>query len=353
MLQAGRPGLAWLAGLETRQLTEEIAANPPRAPIFIAGVARSGSTILLQALASLPGLASPRYRDYPPVWLPYWWDRLRQQLPLPSTRPKPRAHADGIDVTPDSPEALDEIFWMHFFPRRHDPGLDQRLGPGQERADFTAFYRAHISKLLHTRGAERYLCKGNYNLLRLPLLLRMFPDARLVVPIRSPYTQVPSLLRQHRRFSMLSQHWPSVARQLARSGHFEFGPQRRAECAGDLAEAQRIEAEFSAGDDLAAYARQWASSYGALADCLSRHDDLAEAVLLVHHEQLCSEPETTLNRLSAHCRLDHRQHQQLLETWPARLRSPSEGPPLSSAERDIITAHCAGIADHFACSSTP
>ncbi len=186
MLQAGRPGLAWLAGLESRQLAEEIAANPPRRPIFIAGVARSGSTILLQALASLPGTASARYRDYPPIWFPYWWDRLRQRLPLPPVKPQPRAHADGIEVTPDSPEALDEVFWMHFHPGRHDPGVDQRLEPDHERSAFTAFYRAHISKLLYARGAERYLCKGNYNLFRLPLLLRMFPDARLVVPIRSP-----------------------------------------------------------------------------------------------------------------------------------------------------------------------
>jgi hypothetical protein len=351
MLQAGRPGLTWLAGLESRQLAREIAAHRPRAPIFIAGVARSGSTILLQALASLPGMASPRYRDFPPIWFPYWWDQLRQRLPLPPSSPRPRAHADGIEITPDSPEALDEVFWMHFYPGRHDFGVDQRLEPEHERPAFTSFYRDHISKTLYVRGAERYLCKGNYNLLRLPLLLRMFPDARLVVPIRSPYTQVPSLLRQHQRFSLLSRHWPSVANQLARSGHFEFGPQRRAECAGDSAEASRIEAEFSAGDDVSAYARQWAASYAALADVMSRHAEVADAVLLVKHEELCSTPSETLQRLSAHCRLGPHQHQRLLETWPERLRAPSANAPLSSAQCEIIARRCAGVAEHFGYAS--
>lgn len=347
LMQAGRPGWSWLAGLETRLLADQMAAVDVRAPIFIAGVARSGSTILLQALASVAGLASARYRDYPPIWFPYWWTQLRDRLPLPQPAPTARAHADRIEVTPESPEALDEVLWMHYYRDRHDPAVDQRLAAAQECRPFTDFYRAHIRKLLHARGAERYLCKGNYNLLRLPLLLRMFPDARLVVPIRSPLTQVPSLQRQHRRFCALTTRWPHVARHLARSGHYEFGPQRRAECAGDLAQTRLIQAEFAAGDDCSAYARQWAASYGALAEMLSNDAGLADAVLLLRYEHLCAEPESALAELAAHCRLDERLSSRLLDSWPARLRAPDGHAALSPAERELVAQRCAQVAAHF------
>lgn len=346
-MQAGRPGWVWLAGVESRMLADQIVAMQPREPVFVAGVARSGSTILLQAMDSLPGLASARYRDFPPVWLPYWWDQLRQRLPLGDPSPKPRAHADGIEVTPESPEALDEIFWMHFYPDRHDPAVDQRLSDQQEHKGFSEFYRAHIRKLLWARGADRYLCKGNYNLLRLPLLLEMFPDARFVVPIRSPRTQVPSLLRQHKRFSALAARWPSVARQLARSGHFEFGPQRRAECAGDTEVARRIESEFAAGEDVSAYARQWSASYGALADHLARHSGLRDAVLLLRFEHLCAEPEAALNELANHCRLQDNQRSVLLDTWAPRLRAPADDSALQPAQQEIIATRCADVAARF------
>ena len=86
------------------------------APIFVCGLARSGSTILLECLAAHPDTVTHRYRDYPGVLAPVFWDRISTRLYTDHSAPIERAHGDGIAVTPDSPEAMEEMLWMEFYP---------------------------------------------------------------------------------------------------------------------------------------------------------------------------------------------------------------------------------------------
>ena len=337
-----------LAALETSVVGDAIAAVTVSRPVFIAGLARSGSTILLEALAQARAFASLRYCDYPPVWFPYWWESLRRQLPLPDQVPQPRAHGDGIAVTPESPEAFDEVFWMHFFAQRHDPRRDQRLDASDANPRFDAFYRAQIRKVLAIRGRERYLCKGNYNLARLPYLHSLFPDARFVVPVRAPESHVASLRGQHLRFSELARRAPGIGSYLARSGHFEFGPQRRAECVGDIEQAAQVETAFAAGDDIEAYARQWAMSYGALATMLEGAPSLAAATCIVRHEDLCASPHAALQRLARHCELDDADEARLVSDWAPRLQGHAvTSGGLDSAARERIGALTRSVAAQY------
>ncbi len=343
-----------LAALETRVADEHIAGIEVRSPVFIAGLARSGSTILLEALASLQTFASLRYCDYPVVWFPWWWNQLRERLPLPTVPPQQRAHRDRIAVTPESPEAFDEVFWMHFFAGRHDPGLDQRLGAATSNPRFEAFYPQQIRKLLAARGRSRYLSKGNYNLARLPYLLSLFPGARFVVPVREPVAHVASLIKQHRLFCELSQASSSVAAHLARTGHFEFGPQRRVECLGDLAEAAATAADFSGGDDVSGYARQWSSSYGSLLEQLHGSPPLASATLLLRYEQLCAEPQASLQQIAEHCLLDDQAAQSLISDWAGQLATPTYYQAAFDApQRQRIMAICGPTARDLGYPATP
>ena len=122
------PGL-WrrLAAAETRRLTDAIGAIEIRAPIFICGLARSGTTILLECLAAHPDTATHRYRDYPGVLAPIVWNRVAERLYAGGSAPRERAHGDGIAVTPDSPEAVAEMLWMAFDAGAHDPARDVYL----------------------------------------------------------------------------------------------------------------------------------------------------------------------------------------------------------------------------------
>src|SRR5262249_51644997 len=54
-----------LAGLESRFFRAELDAIEIDRPIYISGLARAGTTIVLEALAAHRELASHRYRDFP------------------------------------------------------------------------------------------------------------------------------------------------------------------------------------------------------------------------------------------------------------------------------------------------
>ena len=295
------PGLGRaLASLETRTALAEGPLPPIDRPVYVCGMARSGSTLLLEVLNGAPGFTAHRYGDYPFLWTPLWWNRLRQRLPHQAAAPQERAHGDRLAVTRDSPEAFEEVFWQSWFPGRHDPHVNQVLDDADRNPAFDAFYQAHIQKLLAARGAQRYLCKANYHLTRLGYLHRLFPEARFIIPIREPVAQVESLWRQDQRFVQIVQRNPAVGKHLRRVGHREFGPDRRAVNVGDTTQALAIQSEFDAGNTLQAYAHQWAALHGWLARRLAVDESLARACLLVPYEGLCAQPQSVLARVLAH-----------------------------------------------------
>jgi hypothetical protein len=299
-LWSGLPGLGpALARLESRALDAELRDMPDPRPVLVCGVARSGTTILLEMLARIPGFATHRYADFPGLWTPCWWRWLSARLPRQAARPMLRAHGDRIMVTRDSPEAMEEPLWIHHVRGRHDPAVDQRLGriATETEADW---YRTYIRKLVLGAGARRYLAKGNYNLVRLPWLLSALPSARFVVLAREPGAHVASLVRQDRRFGELAGRDPAVARQLVRSGHFEFGPQKRPLHLGDAVMTARIAACFEQGDVAHGYALAWREQYACLLQTLESDPAVAAATLIVGYERLCSSPRVELQRIAMH-----------------------------------------------------
>lgn len=301
---SARPRL-WIAlgELETRLLSDEIDGTAIVQPIYLSGVARAGSTILLETLARHPDLVSHRYRDYPPVFTPYWWNRFLERVPQRDPSPRERSHRDGITVTPESPEAFEEILWMAFFPDLHGPARSEVLTSETSHPEFEAFYRSHLRKLLRVRGGRRYLAKGNYNVTRLEYLLRLFPDARFVIPVRSPAGHVASLMKQHALFCEGERRHPAALRHLRRVGHFEFGLDRRPINTGDDAAVAAIVAAWARGDEIEGWSGYWISIYRYLADRLDANADLRAASLVVRYEDLCGAPRETIRRVLAHCRL--------------------------------------------------
>ena len=188
-----------LGRLESSLLAGELRPVAVTAPIFVCGLARSGSTLLHEIVAAHPGVATHRLKDFPMLWTPCWWRRATTGLRAGPARE--RAHQDRVMISADSPDALEEMLWLAFFPRRHDPSVSNLFGPADHHPAFEAFYRMHIRKLLLAENASRYVAKANYHVARLPYLVRLFPDARFLIPIREPVGHIASLVRQHRKFS--------------------------------------------------------------------------------------------------------------------------------------------------------
>lgn len=330
----------WLAlgRLESKQLEDRLCGVSIDRPVYVTSLARAGTTILLEFLASHPGVVSHQYRDYPSVLTPAWWTaHLKRRAPR-AAEPVERAHGDGIAITAESPEAMEEILWMGFFPQAHDPTVSNVLDAQTSHPTFERFYRDHLRKLLWARGGTRYLAKANYHITRLEYLLELFPDARFVVPVRHPVSQVGSLMRQHRRFCRGVEQEPRALDHLRRTGHFEFGPDFRPIHTGDELAAEPV-AELVETDPPLGWARYYHRIFHHLAERLRASAALRRATLLVPFEQLCEHPAKTLRQVQAHGALGP--HEPAIARYAPRMRRPSYyDPGLSEADQDRIWRVC-------------
>ena len=78
--------------------------------IFITGLARSGTTALLNQILKEDYIASIQYKHMPFVLSPRmanWFGRFNS-----NESEKERLHGDGILISQNSPECLDEPFWI-------------------------------------------------------------------------------------------------------------------------------------------------------------------------------------------------------------------------------------------------
>jgi hypothetical protein len=334
-----------LGDLESRLLAAELRAVAIDRPIYVSGLARSGSTMLLEILASHPDVVSHRYSDFPPIYTPFWWNWLLARMARRPMAPVERTHRDGIMVTPDSPEAMEEVLWMTFFPEAHDPSRSNVLDRDTTNAGFERFYADHIRKLLLVRGGRRYLAKGNYNVTRLGYIQKLFADARFVIPVRQPAAHVASLIKQHRLFCRGETRNRSVLEHMRRVGHFEFGLDRRPLNTGDTG-VDAILALWQSGEEVRGWARYWAQIYGFVADQLQADSRLREACHVVRFEDLCAAPADTIGAMLAHCRLPD--PQPVVAAFAPRVEAPKYyEPDFSTAETAIIAAETQATAQRF------
>ena len=80
--------------------------------VFIAGLARSGTTILLNAIYQSNQFASLTYDDMPFILAPNFWTKTSPKKR--HGKLQERAHGDNIRISTNSPEAFEEVFWKTF-----------------------------------------------------------------------------------------------------------------------------------------------------------------------------------------------------------------------------------------------
>lgn len=303
-LASGHPGWwRWLANRETGVYADRLKEYTIDRPVYITGLARSGTTLLLECLAAHEQTATHRYRDYPFLHIPVWWNRFLDRAGAKAGASVERFHQDRMLITSQSPEAMEEILWMAFFPRCHLPEESHIFDAEDTHPVFEDFYRAHIRKILLLRHGVRYVSKANYHITRLGYLKRLFPDARFIIPVRSPASHIASLLRQHRHFCGQEKKNRRVLNRMQRAGHFEFGLDRRPVNTGNRVTVDRILQLWADGRDVHGLALVWRSVYQYIVDRLSRDTALRSSVQIVSYADLCSAPEKNLRRMYAHCEL--------------------------------------------------
>jgi hypothetical protein len=190
--------------------------------VFISGLARSGTTILMQYLYETGCFKSLTYRDMPFVLMPNTWKKISHRKTL--TGYKERAHLDGIMIGHDSPEAFEEVFWRLFCGK--DCILYNRLRLHAVDDETIEKFRRYILNVLFSGDREnqtRYLSKNNNNVLRLQYLHKAFPKSQIIIPFRDPLQQSISLLDQHMHFFKIQAEDKFSLNYMNWLGHFEFG----------------------------------------------------------------------------------------------------------------------------------
>lgn len=291
-----------LGEVEHEALARRLSEVPLEAPVFVTGLARSGTTMVLTLLAQADGVATHRYRDFPFLFVPLAWNWLQERLGGGEQQAIERPHRDRIRITKESAEAFEEPIWQEFFPWVHDAARCHVIGARASHPEFEEFFAAHLRKILWLRGGRRYVSKGNYNLARIEYLARLFPTARFVVPVRAPFAHVRSLAEQHALFCRYAQDDPRVPRYLAAAGHYEFGPQRRP-VNFDQRRVGEIEAAWREGDDYRGYARQWAQAYAHVDRLRGEASGIAQRILVLRFEDFCARPGATARQILDFCGL--------------------------------------------------
>jgi hypothetical protein len=204
----------------------------PARPVLVTSLARAGTTMMLEVLSGLPGLAATTYRDMPFVLAPILWSKVAAPFRTKGDARRERAHGDGVEIGPDSPEGFEEVFWKGFWPGHYGRDRIRPWTAADAKPEATAFLRRHMQKViaLHRPGSPgaRYLSKNNANIARLDLLPAMLPDASILLVLREPLEHAHSLHRQHANFAAMQGGDPFVARYMGDIGHYEFGSLHKA-----------------------------------------------------------------------------------------------------------------------------
>ena len=304
--------------LETKLLKYDINTSSINKPIFIGGLARAGSTIILEFVNSFKDVCSYHYGDYPFVHANYFWNFIKSPIPLNKQKIE-RAHQDTIAVNAQSPEALDEILWMSFFKDLHNPDTSNILKASTSNEAFEDFYKNSLLKLLFLRKSKRLALKNNYYGTRLQYMSKLFPDGLFLIPFRSPKDQIFSLLKQHKLLKTLQDENPRGLRYMQRHGHFEFGNDIRPVNYGNQQEAQHLSQCLQHNDMLEYYTRMWAQNYDYLLDTINNDKTLKSQCHFIDYDELCETPKETLNAIADICDINDT---TLIEQWSKKIKKP-------------------------------
>lgn len=257
-------------------------------PVFISGLARSGTTMLMRYLHETAEFRSLTYQDMPFVLMPNLWKKLSMRKEAGEL--KERAHKDGILVSLESPEAFEEVFWRVFTGDKYI--FTDRLKVLKTNTEVLNKFRDFVGNALLSSDKPselRYLSKNNNNILRLAYLKKCFPEARIVIPFRDPLQHALSLLNQHTHFSGIQQKDKFSLDYMSWLGHFEFGLNQKP---FDLHNDETFRAmENTPKSELDFWLLSWKNYYGFALE------NTEDSILFFCYEEFCKSPSNVLQQL--------------------------------------------------------
>ncbi len=260
--------------------------------IIVTGLARAGTTSLLNKLALQRDLKSLHYGNMPFLLAPNTWRKIYNPKP---GELKERSHKDGIMVNNLSYEALEEYFFKAI---SEDSFISKTELSEYELS--TEDHQSYLEYQLLIREANenRYLAKNNNFILRYESLRKLNSEFKVVLMFRDPLTHASSLLAKHRQYSESQSKDSFELEYMNWLGHHEFGLghkvfQFKENNLADVKESDPFTLDY--------WLQVWINYY-TKAVSISK-----ENLLLVCYENYCSEPELNMSRISRFLNLESSQ----------------------------------------------
>ena len=180
--------------------------NYPDNHVFVTGLARSGTTILLNAIHQTNIFGTLAYDDMPFILSPNLWSKINKNGIHKGSFE--RSHGDGITFSTNSPEAFEEVFWNNF---------------SSDKEGLLEKFSDYVKLILYRKGNLRYISKNNQNIKRINVIQRCFPNSKMLIPFRLPLQHSYSLFKQHKNFTEKQKTDEFIRKYMKWIGHSEFG----------------------------------------------------------------------------------------------------------------------------------
>lgn len=263
--------------------------------VIVSGLARSGTTSLMNHLLKVEGFASLSYANMPFLLAPNTWRKIYHPN---DKRTKERSHKDGIKIGLNSNEALEEYFFKAL---SQDAYLKaDRIKEYALSEDEYHDYLAYQS-LIRRSSAEIYLAKNNNFLLRYKSVRAYNANFLFVVLFRNPLLHATSLLEKHLYYSELQKEDPFVEEYMNWLGHHEFGLSQKAFQFGEKEPPQ------GAKNNLDYWLKIWLNYY----EYALQIEDAQS--LFIPYESLCANPQENLELILG--KLDNRLYSPAVEPF--------------------------------------
>jgi|TARA_B110000037_G_C17123790_1_gene507066 hypothetical protein len=188
--------------------------------LFITGLARSGSTILLKSLYDNGAFGTLKYSDMPFITAPNLWSKINFFQKITPFK-KERLHMDGIKINETSPEAFEEIFWES----QLNNSLSKKILIKDDIYNNVVIenFENFISLITFKENKNIYLSKNNSNISRIDVLNKKIRNKKILILFRNPVDQCYSLWKQHINLIKLQQADNFILDYMNMLCHYEFG----------------------------------------------------------------------------------------------------------------------------------
>ena len=297
--------------------------SPQPSFLWVTGLARAGTTSVLERLVATGAFHSLNYANMPLVLAPGMWRRFHN----PGTGElKERSHGDGILVGLDSAEALEEVFFQAITGRGYvkEDGLHAHDIDDAQHAAYLDYQGIALASA--ERPGAMYIAKNNNALLRYPAMRR--PTASTVV-VSGTLVSRGFVAAMHRKYCAMQADDPFVLEYMDWLAHHEFGlghkpfhfPSTQSMPAGDPTTLDH-------------WLQLWINHYQEVLT-LDAH-----RLHLVSYERYCAAPTTCCNTSP----------RWLADPWKGSgttrtPRSAVEGEPRGPCQSGAIDLRCAGGAE--------